>query len=201
MNGLGAGLRVLLGAGALALLTCATAADQPPEAPANDAMILKQILAARATGFASLKGVQAPANPDRSASWDAKLAPFGLTCRIFQGSDGTAYWCTNAAAQVAAQSASGATPIDLPKTGLADIGAHTLVQYISTAFRVAAPDLNVYPGFSGGAEDEETLVGASKNEFTAAIHLVSLARDGDTDTANVSFVVYAKPLDYDPARD
>jgi len=194
-----AGMRALLAALALAAFQAAASADETASTgQASDITILKHILDARANGFGSLKGTAQASDSGKSASWNATLAPFGLTCKIFAGEDGTAYWCTNAAAQVAAQSAS--TTIELPKTGLDDDAAHTLVQFISTAFRVASPGLNVYPGFSGGAEDEETLVGA-RSQYAAAIYLVSFSPEGDKNNATVSFAIYAKPLSYDPARD
>ena len=179
----------------------AVAEDSPAPGQASDITILKQILDARSNGFASLKGVKQHSDSGKSASWNATLTPFGLTCKIFSGDDGTAYWCTNAAAQVAAQVQNPSTTIELPKTGLGDDDARTLVQFISTAFRAASTNLNVYPGFSGGAEDEETLVGSSKREYAAAIYLVSFGPEGDKNNATVSFAVYAKPLDYDPAKD
>ena len=189
----------MLAALALVAFQAAASADETTSSgQASDITILKHILDARANGFGSLKGTAQASDSGKSASWNATLAPFGLTCKIFAGEDGTAYWCTNAAAQVAAQSAS--TTIELPKTGLDDDAAHTLVQFISTAFRVASPGLNVYPGFSGGAEDEETLVGA-RSQYAAAIYLVSFSPEGDKNNATVSFAIYAKPLSYDPARD
>jgi hypothetical protein len=199
----GAGVRALIGALAFAATQGVASADEDASAgQASDITILKQILGARANGFASLKGAKQVSDSSKSASWNTALAPFGLTCKIFAGEDGTAFWCTNAAAQVAAQAqSSAATTIELPKTGLDDEGARTLVQFISTAFRAASPVLNVYPGFSGGAEDEETLVGTSKSQYAAAIYLVSFGPEGDKNNATVSFAVYAKPLSYDPARD
>ena len=187
---------------ALGLMDGAALADAAPgTGQASDITILKQILAAREDGFASLRGAAQPSTAEKSASWNATLAPFGLACKIFKGDDGTAFWCTNAAAQVAAQTRANAdTTIELPKTGLGDDAARTLVQFISTAFRAASPELNVYPGFSGGAEDEETLVGA-RDKYAAAIYLVSFGKEGDKDNATVSFAIYAKPLGYDPARD
>ena len=194
-----AGMRALLAALAVVAFQAAASADETTSTgQASDITILKHILDARANGFGSLKGTAQASDSGKSASWNATLAPFGLTCKIFAGEDGTAYWCTNAAAQVAAQSAS--TTIELPKTGLDDDAAQTLVQFISTAFRVASPGLNVYPGFSGGAEDEETLVGA-RSQYAAAIYLVSFSPEGDKNNATVSFAIYAKPLSYDPARD
>jgi hypothetical protein len=196
----GAGMRALMAALALAVSQgFASADDGASPGQASDITILKQILAARANGFATLKGVGQASDSSKSASWNATLAPFGLTCKIFEGEDGTAYWCTNAAAQVLAQT-NASTTIELPKTGLDDDAAHTLVQFISTAFRVASPGFNVYPGYSGGAEDEETLVGA-RSDYAAVIYLVSLSPEGDKNNATVSFAVYAKPLSYDPARD
>ena len=199
----GAAMRVLAGAFALfALQSLASADETPATGQASDITILKQILSARADAFASLKGAKQATDSSKSASWNATLAPFGLACKIFAGEDGTAFWCTNSAAQVAAQVQSdSATTIELPKTGLGDDAARTLVQFISTAFRAASPELNVYPGFSGGAEDEETLVGSSKDRYAAAIYLVSFGPEGDKNNATVSFAVYAKPLSYDPARD
>jgi hypothetical protein len=203
MGFFGTGMRAFAGALAfVALHGIACADDDPAKGQASDITILKQILNARTGGFASLKGAKQASDSSKSASWNATLAPFGLTCRIFTGEDGTAFWCTNAAAQAAAQVRSdSATTIELPKTGLGDDGARTLVQFISTAFRAASPDLNVYPGFSGGAEDEETLVGSSKDQYAAAIYLVSFGREGDKNNATVSFAIYAKPLSYDPAKD
>lgn len=203
MSASGAGMRALAGALAFAALQgIASADDNPATGQASDITILKQILNARADGFASLKGAKQPSESSTVASWDATLAPFGLACKIFAGEDGTAFWCTNAAAQTAAQAKSdSATTIELPKTGLGDDAARTLVQFISTAFRAASPDLHVYPGFSGGAEDEETLVGPSKIRYAAVIDLVSFGPEGDKNNATVSFAVYAKPLNYDPARD
>ena len=198
----GAVMRVLAGAFALfALQGLASADESPAPGQASDITILRQILSARADGFASLKGEKQASDSSKSASWNATLAPFGLACKIFAGEDGTAFWCTNAAAQVAAQVQASATTIELPKTGLGDDAARTLVQFISTAFRAASPELRVYPGFSGGAEDEETLVGSSKDRYAAAIYLVSFGPEGDKNNATVSFAIYAKPLNYDPARD
>jgi hypothetical protein len=200
----GAAVRALVGALVFGMLNSAASADQvQATGQASDITILRQILDARSNGFASLKGTAQASDASKSASWNATLAPFGLTCKIFSGEDGTAFWCTNAAEQVAAQARaqSDATTIELPKTGLDDDAAHTLVQFISTAFRAASPGLNVYPGFSGGAEDEETLVGMSKREYSAAIYLVSFGPEGDKNNATVSFAIYAKPLGYDPARD
>jgi hypothetical protein len=198
-----ASVRALIGALAFAALQGIASADETASTgQASDITILRQILGARANGFASLKGAAQASDSNKVSSWNATLAPFGLTCKIFTGEDGTAFWCTNAAAQVAAQAQPGAaTTIELPKTGLDDGAARTLVQFISTAFRAASPGLNVYPGFSGGAEDEETLVGLSKSQYAAAIYLVSFGPEGDKNNATVSFAVYAKPLNYDPARD
>src|SRR5262249_8250706 len=142
----GAATRTLLGALAFAALQGIASADEnaPPD-QASDITILKQILEARSNGFTSLRGAAQSSGSNKSASWNATLAPFGLTCRIFAGEDGTAFWCTNSAEQVAVQAqaqSAGATTIELPKTGLGDEAAHTLVQFISTAFRAASPNLN-----------------------------------------------------------
>lgn len=194
-----------------ALCYVAQAAAQPPAA---DTTMLRQILDARASGFATLKGVAlAPINGEQV--WSATLRPFGLACSVRTGGALTAYFCTNAAAQMAAEAnrnvaADAAVGLlsgglaggdEAPKTGLSDDAARQMIQSISEAFTVSEQDLTLFAGSSAASEDQETLVGKAAGQYVATIDLISLTEDGDENDDTVNVTVYAPVLTRDPMQE
>jgi hypothetical protein len=205
-------IRAGLLAGLFAMLGAVEASAQP--APLDNVALLQQIFAARAGNFESLKG-QALPDDNGSSFWEGSVHPFGLACRVMKSGATIAYWCTNAAAVIAAEKqrdpaadflvgmASGGLlggDDNGPKTGLSDEVAAPIVEQMKAAFQAAQPGANLSAGANIAAEDQETLVGTPQGQYAATIDLTSLTADGDEDDDMIAVTVYAVPVTRDPMQ-
>jgi hypothetical protein len=180
---------LLLVAAAVLLMTQAARADEKADKQkAENIAMMRKILAARAGGFASLKGAQMPNDRKGDPVWAASVSPFGMQCEIVLGGSLQAYFCTNTSLQQQRST----------KTGLADAAAGPVWKSIVDDFREAAPELKWTESRKGPHEFQEMLGAQADGKYLVDVELISLSADGDKDDAMVNFYVFATPLTSDP---